>query len=212
MSSVHLDVGMHCVDCHFSQDSHGNGHLYGEVAAAIEIDCVDCHGTIDRYPTLFTSGPAARPGGTDLGLLAHARRPPALRVARRQALPALGARSEAANGSCRWSRTPSIRSTQAYNEKAARAKLMARGSFDSYAQNWGPSMPRDQARARQRRTWPVIRAICRGPRAATAATCRSRRTGKPTACTSKAVPPAITRPTTRRSCATISSSSAGMAT
>ncbi len=29
MSSVHLDVGMHCVDCHYGQDSHGNGHLYG---------------------------------------------------------------------------------------------------------------------------------------------------------------------------------------
>ena len=41
LTSIHLDIGMHCVDCHFSQDSHGNGHLYGEVAAAIEIDCVD---------------------------------------------------------------------------------------------------------------------------------------------------------------------------
>lgn len=69
MSSVHLDVGMHCVDCHFSQDSHGNGHLYGEVANAVEIDCVDCHGTADAYPTLRTSGPAAPPGGTDLSLI-----------------------------------------------------------------------------------------------------------------------------------------------
>ena len=39
MSSIHLDVGMHCVDCHFEQDTHGTGHLYGEVAAAIEITC-----------------------------------------------------------------------------------------------------------------------------------------------------------------------------
>jgi len=31
MSSIHVDVGMHCVDCHFSQDNHGNGHIYGEV-------------------------------------------------------------------------------------------------------------------------------------------------------------------------------------
>ncbi|XOV78037.1 MAG: hypothetical protein ACFHVJ_13925 [Aestuariibacter sp.] len=69
MSSVHLDVGMHCVDCHFSQDSHGNGHIYGEVANAVEIDCVDCHGTVKDYPTLKTSGPAAPPGGTDLSLL-----------------------------------------------------------------------------------------------------------------------------------------------
>ena len=51
MSSIHLDVGMHCVDCHFAQDNHGNGHIYGEVANAVEIDCVDCHGTVDAYPT-----------------------------------------------------------------------------------------------------------------------------------------------------------------
>jgi hypothetical protein len=69
MSSIHLDVGMHCVDCHFAQDNHGNGHIYGEVANAVEIDCVDCHGTATRYPTLRTSGPAAPPGGTDLSLL-----------------------------------------------------------------------------------------------------------------------------------------------
>ncbi|MDZ7684207.1 MAG: hypothetical protein U5O39_03705 [Gammaproteobacteria bacterium] len=69
MSSIHADVGMHCVDCHFSQDSHGNGHIYGEVASAVEIDRVDCHGTADTYPTLRTSGPAAPPGGTDLSLL-----------------------------------------------------------------------------------------------------------------------------------------------
>lgn len=69
LSSIHLDKGMHCVDCHFEQDMHGNGHIYGEVAAAIEITCGDCHGTARRYPTLTTSGPAARPGGMDLSLL-----------------------------------------------------------------------------------------------------------------------------------------------
>jgi hypothetical protein len=69
LTSIHLDLGFHCVDCHFSQDMHGNGHIYGEVAAAVEIDCADCHGTADKYPTLRTSGPAARPGGTDLSLL-----------------------------------------------------------------------------------------------------------------------------------------------
>jgi len=69
MSSIHLDVGMHCVDCHFAQDAHGNGHIYGEVAQSVEIDCMDCHGTADEYPTLKTSGPAAPPGGNDLSLL-----------------------------------------------------------------------------------------------------------------------------------------------
>jgi hypothetical protein len=68
MSSIHVDAGMHCVDCHFSQDMHGDGHLYGEVAQAIEIECVDCHGTADAYPSLLTSGPAAPAGGTDLSV------------------------------------------------------------------------------------------------------------------------------------------------
>ena len=68
LSSIHVDNGMHCVDCHFTQDNHGNGHLYGEVASAIEIECKDCHGTAQTYPTLRTSGPAAPPGGTDMRL------------------------------------------------------------------------------------------------------------------------------------------------
>ncbi len=66
LTSIHLDIGMQCVDCHFVQDAHGNGHIYGEVAAAVEIDCADCHGTANKLPTLRTSGPAAKPGGRDL--------------------------------------------------------------------------------------------------------------------------------------------------
>ena len=50
LSSIHVDKGMHCVDCHFAQDTHGNGHIYGEVAAAIEITCQDCHGTVRDVP------------------------------------------------------------------------------------------------------------------------------------------------------------------
>ena len=46
LKDIHLDAGMHCVDCHFSQDGHGNGKLYGEPRAAIEISCIDCHGSI----------------------------------------------------------------------------------------------------------------------------------------------------------------------
>src|SRR5258706_132011 len=69
LTSIHLDLGFHCVDCHFAQDMHGNGHIYGEVAAAVEIDCADCHGTADKYPALRTSGPASRPGGLDMSLL-----------------------------------------------------------------------------------------------------------------------------------------------
>ncbi len=73
MLDVHMERGMHCVDCHFTQDMHGNTKLYGEVRAAIEITCVDCHGTVDRMATLRTSGPASATssleGGRDLKAL-----------------------------------------------------------------------------------------------------------------------------------------------
>ena len=62
LKDIHLEKGMHCVDCHFSQDVHGNGKMYGQYADAITISCIDCHGTIDRRVTLDNlkaSGPAA---------------------------------------------------------------------------------------------------------------------------------------------------------
>jgi LVIVD repeat len=68
LRDIHLEKGMHCADCHFSQDEHGNGQLYGEYANSIEIECQDCHGTTNRTATLRTSGPAAPPGGNDLTL------------------------------------------------------------------------------------------------------------------------------------------------
>jgi hypothetical protein len=75
LKDIHLEKGMHCVDCHFSQDSHGNGVLYNEPRAAIEIACTDCHGTISEkgWPDTppggkavppLTSGPAAGKGMT----------------------------------------------------------------------------------------------------------------------------------------------------
>ena len=69
LMDIHAEIGMQCADCHFEQDSHGNGLIYGEVANAIEITCKDCHGTPDAYPTLRTSGPAAPPEGHNLALL-----------------------------------------------------------------------------------------------------------------------------------------------
>jgi hypothetical protein len=59
LNDIHLEKGMHCVDCHFRQDSHGDGNLYNEPRAAIEISCEDCHGSIRNRANLFTSGPAA---------------------------------------------------------------------------------------------------------------------------------------------------------
>ncbi|RVQ66602.1 hypothetical protein EKN06_10130 [Croceicoccus ponticola] len=69
LMDIHAEKGLQCADCHFAQDSHGNGLIYGEVANAVEIGCKDCHGTADAYPNLRTSGPAASPGGTNLALL-----------------------------------------------------------------------------------------------------------------------------------------------
>src|SRR5712671_811817 len=59
LNDIHLEKGMQCVDCHFRQDAHGNGVLYNEPRAAIEIGCIDCHGTIRERATLVTSGFAA---------------------------------------------------------------------------------------------------------------------------------------------------------
>jgi hypothetical protein len=72
MMDIHAEKGLQCADCHFAQDSHGNGLIYTEVANAVEIGCKDCHGTADAYPTLMTSGPAARPQGNNLALLRNA--------------------------------------------------------------------------------------------------------------------------------------------
>ena len=66
LKDIHLEKGMHCADCHFSQDEHGNGQIYAEYGNNIEIECQDCHGTTSAYTNLRTSGPAAPPGGTDL--------------------------------------------------------------------------------------------------------------------------------------------------
>lgn len=60
LKDIHAEVGMHCVDCHFEQDMHGDTHLYSEYQAAIQIVCQDCHGTAERYMNLRLSGPAAK--------------------------------------------------------------------------------------------------------------------------------------------------------
>ncbi|MCU0708112.1 MAG: hypothetical protein MUF23_07470 [Pirellula sp.] len=80
MMDIHMEKGMHCVDCHFYQDGHGDTKLYGEVRAAIEIQCIDCHGDaslslVDKVeqqlqsrqpPKLTTSGPASGEQPTNL--------------------------------------------------------------------------------------------------------------------------------------------------
>ena len=65
LMDIHMEKGMHCVDCHFSQDMHGNNRLHQEVRAATEISCIDCHGTASKYSTLKTSGPASYTSAAD---------------------------------------------------------------------------------------------------------------------------------------------------
>jgi hypothetical protein len=61
---VHFELGMHCIDCHFLQDVHGDGHVYSTNWDNIEIECEDCHGAKAKA-TLVTSGPN---GGNNLRL------------------------------------------------------------------------------------------------------------------------------------------------
>ncbi len=123
LSSIHVDVGMQCVDCHFSQDNHGSGHIHGEVAAAVEVDCKDCHGNTQTYPALRTSGPAALGGGVDMSLM----RTPDGRRRFEWIDKALYQRSMV-DPAREWKVSlvkNSVDPTHAeYNEKAARAKLM----------------------------------------------------------------------------------------
>lgn len=138
LSSIHLDLGMHCVDCHFAQDMHGNGHIYGEAAAAIEIDCADCHGTAKKYPTLHTSGPAAKPGGMDLSLLKtqDGRRRFEWRDGKLYQRAALDPNKEWEMSLVKDTVNPDH---PKYNAKAARAKLMAAGDAGREGK-WGPGV------------------------------------------------------------------------
>ncbi len=135
LSSIHADLGFQCADCHFAQDAHGNGHLYGEVAAAIEIGCADCHGTVSSYPTLFTSGPASQPGGTDMSLLRteDGRKRFEWRQGKLYQRAALDPNREWEVTLVKDTVNPA---SPKYNPKAARAKLM---STDGSMQ-WGPGV------------------------------------------------------------------------
>jgi hypothetical protein len=135
LTSIHMDLGFHCVDCHFAQDAHGSGHIYGEVAAAIEIDCADCHGTVDKYPTLRTSGPAAGPRGMDMTLLRtqDGRRRFEWREGKLYQRSALDPDREWQMTLVKDTVTPG---NPKYNEKAARAKLMHSGA-EGLDGKWG---------------------------------------------------------------------------
>jgi len=140
LASIHMEKGMQCVDCHFSQDAHSNGHIYGEVAAAIEVDCVDCHGSATKYPTLRTSGPAAKPGGMDMSLLKtqDGRQRFEWREGRLYQRAATDPNKEWEVSLVKDSVNPA---NPHYNEKAARAKLMSAGP-EGQQGKWGPGVAR----------------------------------------------------------------------
>ena len=136
LDSIHIDYGMQCVDCHFSNDSHGNGHLYDEVQAAIEITCADCHGTATKLPDMHTHGPAAPPGGTDLTVLRNADG-----RARFEWRDGKLFQRSAVYPGLEWEMTL-VKDTVTpgnvkYNPVAARAKLMSKDP----AMKWGPGVP-----------------------------------------------------------------------
>ncbi len=139
MQSIHAEKGMHCVDCHFSQDSHGNGHIVGEVMAGVEIKCIDCHGTVDEYPNLLTSGTMAPPAGNDLSLK---RNPDGQR--RFQWSNGKLIQRSLVNPGMEWEvsllKDMVDPNHGSYNAKATRAKLM---SNDTSTQNWGMSVEKE---------------------------------------------------------------------
>jgi hypothetical protein len=145
LMDIHAEKGLQCADCHFAQDSHGNGLIYGEVANAVEIGCKDCHGTADAYPTLLTSGPAAPPKGNNLALLRNpdgkrrfewSEDPSGKRVLIQRSI--LDPKLEWRVGLVRDTVDPG---SPRFNPKAARAKLMGRSGAEDGKFEFGPGVP-----------------------------------------------------------------------
>jgi len=148
LMDIHAEKGMQCADCHFAQDSHGNGLIYGEVANAIEIGCKDCHGTADAYPTLLTSGPAAPPRGTNLALL----RNPDGKRRFEWYYDATGGRRlvqrSLVDPNLEWEvslvKDAVDPANPHFNAKAARAKLMSRNGAEDGSFAFGPGVPQSE--------------------------------------------------------------------
>ncbi|MEJ6012078.1 hypothetical protein WG900_19405 [Novosphingobium sp. AS3R-12] len=145
LMDIHAEKGMQCADCHFAQDSHGNGLIYGEVANAVEIGCKDCHGTADTYPTLMTSGPAAPPKGNNLALL---RNPDGLRRFEwvesdtgRRTLIQRSIVDPKLSWSVRLTKDSVDPASPFFNFKSARAKLMSRSGAEDGKFGFGPGVP-----------------------------------------------------------------------
>jgi hypothetical protein len=143
LMDIHAEKGMQCADCHFSQDAHGNGLIFGEVANAVEIGCKDCHGTISAYPSLHTSGPAAGPSGTDLTLLRNSDGRRRFEWVERGGRRILIQRS-IIDPKLEW-KVSLVKDTvdpasPDFNPRAARAKLMSKLGTEGKSFAWGPGV------------------------------------------------------------------------
>src|SRR5207244_12571413 len=118
---------------------HGTGRIYGGVQAAIEVTCADCHGTATRRPDLKTHGPAAPPGGTDMSLMRTADG-----RARFEWRGGKLYHRSAVYPDLEWEMTLVADTVDPanpkYNPRAARAKLMAKGT----SMKWGPGVAANQ--------------------------------------------------------------------
>jgi len=150
MMDIHAQIGMQCADCHFAQDSHGSGLIYGEVANAVEIGCKDCHGTPDAYPTLKTSNLAAPPEGHNLALLRNMDGRPRFewfsdtngrRVLVQRSIidPDLEWQVSLVKDAvdARWQGVTDALGKPVFNPKAARAKLMSKSAADTGEYTFG---------------------------------------------------------------------------
>ncbi|MGN6500097.1 MAG: multiheme c-type cytochrome [Tsuneonella sp.] len=147
LMDIHAEKGLQCADCHFAQDSHGNGLIYAEVADAIEIGCKDCHGTADAYPTLMTSGPAAPPKGNNLALL---RNPDGKRrfewtwgADGRQVLIQRSAVDPKLEWEVHLTKDSVDPTSPHFNPKSARAKLMAKDGAETGLFSFGTGIAKE---------------------------------------------------------------------
>ncbi len=200
LQSIHVDVGMQCVDCHFAQDNHGNGYIKAEVMGAVEVQCQDCHGTVDKLPTMHVSGPSASPIGNDFLLIRN---------------PDGKKRFEWVDGKLiqRSAVTPGLEWTMSlvetdpkspkYNAKATRAHA----AMDPSTQRWGADVPKEQ-RAQRGQDDLVHLPHLVDHELRQLPSAEFGRTGKPSGINTKAASRATSPPTIRRSRATTCSSSA----
>ena len=155
LMDIHLEKGMHCVDCHFVQDEHGNTKLLWRSAGGDRnsVHRLPRHGR-RNVPTLRTTGPAAytsgqtETDGRNLDSAAHALRQAAASSGEgEQALPELDGRDRICAGkSCRRP-TRSTPGSEHYNVKSHMAKTV-RDSTATTASSIGAACRRAERQVR----------------------------------------------------------------